>query len=293
MLLAGTGALLAVPRAVPVVDIPEPAVRPEKIAASLRADATLAREVATKADRGELDHDVRAMGDAVRAFGRAEAEGDEAAIERAHRRLAELAHTAIARSPEAVLGLRAYQTRAFLREMHGFAESGEASAELGELAGSFARSVVAVGWYDADERRLLMDDGVLAALYKKRWNEITGLAGSAFALSLDEERAVLGFLIARPAIAAPALGAGAGPEAERAAVLQREVLANQKRLEKIRELSRIDPAFPGAIAEGVVQYRLGRFEAAAMAFERHLSANPDGPWTLRARNYLKASLEAR
>ena len=63
--------------------------------------------------------------------------------------------------------------------------------------------------------------------------------------------------------------------------------------EKIRELARVDPTFPGALAEGVVLFRLGRYEAAAVAFERHLAAFPDGPWTLRARNYLKAALEAR
>lgn len=293
MLLAGTSALLAVPRAVPVVDIPEPAVRAEVIAASLRADEIRARDVAAKAARGELDHDVRALGDAVRAFGKAEISGDEAAIERAHRRLVEATQAAIARSPDAVLGLRAYQARAFVREMRAFEETGRAAQELEELAGNFARRASAVGWYDEDDRRLLASDGVLTALYKKRWNEITGLAGEAFAPSLDEQRAVLGFLIAHPGIPAAQVAGSAGPEAARAAELQREVSANLKRIEKIRELARIDPSFPGAIAEGVVLFRLGRFEAAAIAFERHLAVNPDGPWTLRARNYLKASLEAR
>ncbi|MEZ4310178.1 MAG: hypothetical protein R3F14_19220 [Polyangiaceae bacterium] len=71
------------------------------------------------------------------------------------------------------------------------------------------------------------------------------------------------------------------------------VADDQKRIEKIRELGALDPSYPAAFAEGVVLFRLGRFELAAQAFERHLAAHPDGPWTLRARNHLKASLEAR
>lgn len=293
MFLAGTAALLAVPRAVPVREIPEPAVRPDLISATLRADAGRAREIAAQATRGDLDHDVRALGDAVRAFGRAEADGDDAALERAHLRIDEQVRAALARSPDAVIALRSYQTRAFVSGMRAFEESGEASEDLDELAGNFARSAVVFRWYDADERRLLADDAVLTALYKTRWNDITGLTGAVFALTIDEQRAMLGFLIAHPAVAMPPLAEDAGPDAERARAAQEAVVADQRRLDKIRELSRLDPTYPGSLAEGVVMYRLGRFEAAAIAFERHLAASPDGPWTLRAQNYLKASLEAR
>ncbi len=274
-------------------EIPEPAVRPDALAAGLRADAARARTIAERAERGDLDYDVRALGDAVRAFGRAEAEGDDAGLERAHRRTIEAAHGAIAREPDAVLGLRAYQTRAFLAEVRAFERTGVASADLAELGGPFARSLVAYRWYDEDERRVLPDDAALRALYKKRWNELTGLTGPAFALSLDEQRALLRFLIAHPALAGAKLGPGAGAEARRTRALLDEVIANERRIEKIRELARVDPTFPGALAEGVVLFRLGRYEAAAVAFERHLAAFPDGPWTLRARNYLKAALEAR
>ena len=281
------------PRTVPVGEIPEPAVRPDFISATLRADDARAREIAARAARGELDHDVRSLGDAVRSFGRAEVDGDDVALEEAHRRVEESVRAAIGGNPDGVLALRAYQTRAFLTEMRAFEESGRGSDDLGELAGNFARSAIVFRWYDADERRLLPSDGALAALYKKRWNEITGLAGPAFALSLDEQRAMLGFLIAHPAVAMPPLADDADADAARARALQEEVAANQKRLDKIRELARVDPTYPGSIAEGVVMYRLGRFEAAAIAFERHLAASPDGPWTLRVQNYLKASLEAR
>ncbi len=291
--LAGTAALLAVPRVVPVWEIPEPNVRPEVLAAGLQVDVARARAVATRAEHGELDHDVRVLGDAVRAFGRAEAEDDEVALEQAHRRTVQASRAAIARDPEAVLGLRAFQTRAFVAEVRAFEGSGRASAELAELAGPFARSLVAYRWYDAGARRIVPDEAALRALYKKRWNDVTGLAGPAFALSIDEERALLRFLIAHPALALAKVAPDAEPEVVCARAVADEVATNQRRLDKIRELARLDATFPGALAEGVVLFRLGRFEAAAIAFERHLSAFPDGPWTLRARNYLKAALEAR
>jgi tetratricopeptide (TPR) repeat protein len=285
--------LLAVPRSVPVWEIPEPAVRPEVLAAGLQVDVALARTVATRAEHGQLEYDVRFLGDAVRAFGLAEAEDDEAALEPAHRRTLDAARAAIERDPDAVRGLRAYQTQAFLAEVRALQASGRPSVELAELAGPFARTLIAYRWYDRDTRRLLVDEAALRALYKKRWNEITGLTGPALALSLDEQRALLRFLIAHPALAFAPLAPDAGPDAARSRAFTGEVAANERRLEKIRDLARIDPSFPGALAEGVVLFRLGRFEAAAIAFERHLTAFPDGPWTLRARNYLKAALEAR
>lgn len=293
VLVAGTAALLGVPRSVPPGDIPEPVVAPAALSAALAADVARASRVAALAAQGKLEFDVRSLGDAVRAFGRAEVEEDEAALERAHRSIVDAAHRAIARDPELVLGLRAHQTRAFLREMRAFERTGQVTAELGELAGTFARSAELYGWYDRPARRLLPDEAALAAMYKKRWNEVTGLTGPAFALSLDEERALHRFLIAHPAVVLAPLPAGASAEVLRARAIDERVAADERRLEKIRELGKMDAAFPEAFAEGVVLFRLGRFEAAAVAFDRHLHASPDGPWTLRARNFLKASLEAR
>ena len=293
MLIAGTASLLAVPRVVPVDEIPPPATRPDMLEAQIRDDVGRARAVEQKAKRGELDYDVRALGEAVRAFGRAESEDDDAALGPARRQALDAARAAIARDPEAVLGLRAFQARGFVAEVRALARTGAPSKELSELAGPFARSLVAYRWYDVKTRSLSPSDAVLGALYKKRWNDVTGLAGPAFALSLDEERALLGFLIAHPAVARAPLPEDATEELIRARAISDEVAANERRLAKIRELSRVDPSYPAAIAEGVVLFRLGRVEAAAVAFERHLAASPDGPWTLRARNYLKTALEAR
>src|SRR5262249_44680786 len=146
---------------------------------------------------------------------------------------------------------------------------------------------------DRAERRLAPDDTVLAVMFKKRWNDVTGLQGTAFALTLDEQRALLRFLIAHPAVTFSPLSNGAAPESPAMSAARRRVIADEKRLEKVRELASVDPEYPAAYAEGVLLYRLGRFEASGIAFDRHLSAQPEGPLTLRARNHLKAALEAR
>jgi len=40
-----------------------------------------------------------------------------------------------------------------------------------------------------------------------------------------------------------------------------------------------------------VLYQLQRYPLAVEEFRRHLDASPDGPYTLRAQNYLRAALE--
>ena len=285
--------MLGVPRSVPPSEVPAPSVEPAALAAALATDAARARDAAAQAAKGELDYDVRALGEAVRAFGRAEVAERGADKEEAHRRATMAARSAIAHGPDAVLALRAFQARAFLREMRGFERTGEATEELSDLAGVFPRSVAAYRWYDPAARRLLPGDAALLALYKKRWNRVTGLMGEVFALSLDEERTLLGFLIEHPAVAAAPPSGRAGAATRRAQEIDLRVAVEKQRQEKIQELGRLDAAYPAAFAEGVVLFRLGQFEAAAKAFDAHLAAHPDGPWTLRARNHLKAALESR
>ena len=65
------------------------------------------------------------------------------------------------------------------------------------------------------------------------------------------------------------------------------------RLDKINKLGAIDPAYPLAYAQGVAQFRLGHFEASVEAFEAWVKEHPDGAYVLRARNYLRAALEAQ
>jgi len=64
----------------------------------------------------------------------------------------------------------------------------------------------------------------------------------------------------------------------------------QYRLKKLDELAAVDPSFPVHLARGVVLYQLQRYPLAVEAFRRHLERAPDGPFTLRAQNYLRAAL---
>jgi hypothetical protein len=59
---------------------------------------------------------------------------------------------------------------------------------------------------------------------------------------------------------------------------------------KLAEYGAIDPAYPMAIARGVAFYQRHQYAEAARSFAQWLEAHPDGPWTLRTRNYLRASI---
>jgi hypothetical protein len=283
ILLAGTGALLTVPRSVAPVELPPPFVDPSAIAATIDADEARAEQ----AEGEPLDLDVRAVGTEVRAFGRADHDEDGVALARAKQRAASAAGKAGV-TEEALLRLRAFQQRSFLREVRRWERVGEASDELIELGGGFPRMVAANGWCVGEGRCVVaMDEATRRASFKKRWNEIVGVVAPAFALTLDEQRALLAFLLARPAppqvMPAPSTPRPDDP-ASRA-------LADRFRLQKIDELAALDATYPAEFARGVVLFRLGRFPLAVEAFRRHLDRAPDGPLTLRARNHLRAALE--
>jgi hypothetical protein len=108
---------------------------------------------------------------------------------------------------------------------------------------------------------------------------VTGLSEPPFALSLDEHRAFYAFLLEHPFID--------GKENMKPAEACRA--ADQWRLRKVEELSRLDPEYPYALARGVLFYRLGRYPSAAQAFRDYLSSPIDGRYALRARNYLVAA----
>ncbi|TKD00385.1 hypothetical protein [Polyangium fumosum] len=275
--LAGTAALLAVPRSVPPDGLPLPLVEPQKLAETAANDDARARAVEAK----PLDADVRALGSLLRAFGRADARGDDALLAELRRQIGPAAARALAQGDAAVLALRAYQLRAFLREVGSFVRTGETSDELVELGGPFADVLARNGWCEGGPPCVMhMDEQALRASFKLRWNEISGLSGSALALGVDERRALFAFLLAHP----PRVSAGL--EEGRAAQDPAAFL-----LRKIDELSALDPSYPREFARGVVRYHKGEFGRAAEHFAMHLELSPDGPYTLRAQNHLRAALE--
>lgn len=280
LLLAGSTAALAIPRSVAPIDLPEPRLDPRALHRVEADDAALA----DAADRQRLDVDVLKLGTVLFAFGRADADRDDEALSRARRDVLDASLPALRVGPAPVLKLRAHHLRTFLREMAGYDATGTESDRLHEVAGGILRRFEHNGWVHAAsaERRVLPDATVLAVLFKKHWNEIVGLHGDPFDVSLAESRAFYRFLLAHPAL----------PESAGAPGLfeARAVITGQYRLKKLDELAAIDRDYPVQLARGVVYYQLGRFPLAVEAFRRHLDGSPDGPHTLRAQNYLRAAL---
>jgi len=306
--VAGISAALAVPRPVAPVEMPEPMLDPRGLDLVAEAD----RALADAADRDGLDTDVRALSEALRSYGRAEAEGERsaavtmggdppdpparplgeesAAVVSARHAAAEAAKVAAVQGMEGLARLRAYQLRSFLRELRRWERTGQDSEELVELGGPFIDSARQRGWVVGG--KLLVDEPVRAALFKKRWSELTLAHGPTFDPAPAETSAIYRFLLLHPPREAPRglarSGAAVTTGDERAAFL-----AGEYRLRKIDELRLIDPSYPTELGKGVVLYGMHRYAAAAEAFEHHLALHPDGPWAMRAQNYLHAALDAR
>ncbi|WP_437787737.1 hypothetical protein [Sorangium sp. So ce1097] len=315
MFIAGSAAILAVPRSVEPAELPLPLADARALAQARDADAARARE----AELRGLDAEVRALGSAIRAFGVVDADADptEAELVAARKRVLDAVGPALAQGDEAVLRLRAYQMSSFIREVRRFEATGEESDELRELGGNFLGLLRRSAWLGrrgerprggVEARRVAMDGAVLGVLFKKRWGAISGIQREPFAPSLDEERALFKFLLSHPVGAArgaqdlaapPAAAARVDPAGEprpsSTAAAPRGVEARRAqeryRLKKIDELAALDPSYPRHLARGVALYRLGRFAQSAEAFRSHLDQHPDGAHTLRAQNYLRAALE--
>ncbi len=274
--VAGMAAALAVPRPVAPVDIPEPFLDPIALERVARED----RALADAAERTPLDTDVRALGSALRAYNLAEVSGDPGALALERRNVAEAAALAVAQGEAAVTRLRAYQLRSFLREVRRWEETGEETDELRELGGTFISGAQKSGWIEG--RHLLPDATVRAVRFKKRWMELGMVHGRALDVTPPESIALYRFLLRSPPLE--------GDAPNKAAELRRVYQAEHYRLKKIDELHTLDPAYPVDLGRGVVLYRLHSYPMAVEAFRRHLEAHPDGPYTLRAQNYLRAAL---
>ncbi len=285
--LAGSSAAVAVPRPVVPVDVPEPMLDPRALSRAALADDALAR--AAEERRPPLDFDVRTLGSAICAYGLADAGDEDSMVVVQRQRVAEAVARARTHGDASLVMLRAFEMASFLRELRRWEAEGKESDALHEVGGGFVTMAARNHWMARDGRRLLMDDAVRRALFKKRWNELVMVSGPPFELGSEETRALLRFFIQHPprdespGAALPALGGG--PD-QRAAFA-----AEQYRLKKIDELATIDPSYPADLARGVVNFHLHRYPVATGLFRRYLEAHPDGALTLRAQNYLDAALD--
>ena len=289
--LALAGALVVIPREVEPVELPEPSVDMR----ALRAVDHLELERAHSVSSRPLDADVRALGSALRLYGRADADADADELAAARDQVVTTFRRAMAVGQDEVLRLRAVQLEQFVSAVRQWELTGVESEALSELAGPFLAAVRRSGWIVEahGRRRLELDEAALRVLFKKRWNDVTGAGSPPFDLSLDEQRAFLRFLLRHP-VEPMLLPLSAKPTQreldERRAVTREQVA--QYRLKKIDELAALDATFPAKLAKGVVEYQRGRFLLAVEAFRAHLEKAPDGPYTLRANNYLRAALDA-
>ena len=69
--------------------------------------------------------------------------------------------------------------------------------------------------------------------------------------------------------------------------------ADAWRLEKVTRLAKIDPSYPTAFAQGVLYYRMQRYEESVRAFEGWLAAHPSGALALRDEAHLRAARAAQ
>jgi hypothetical protein len=277
VVLAGIVALLAVPRSVEPHELPLPVPDVQALRRVAQTDDDAAQAIQQK----PLDADVRAVGSLLRAFGTADAARDDVMLVQLRSRISTAVLRARTQGDEQLVALRAFQMQAFLREVRYFVATGATTEDLVELGGSFAELLMRNEWCVGSRPcAMRMGEPALRALYKRRWNEISGLAGERFDLTLDEQRAFYEFLLRYP----PRQTEGhdsASPTGFDGSYFMR----------KVDELSALDPAYPRLLARGIIQFRMGDFRRAAESFSTFLDTSPDGPWAIRAQNHLRAALE--
>lgn len=287
--------LLSIPRAAVPDDIPVPAVDQKALDAIVAADK--ARAAAARVTR--LPNDVLAVGTQLRAMNKASVTNDRESTDRARAELDSAVRVVLGR-PDGIAdltALRAVQTEEFLSEVARFEEKGQTSEELDELAGAFVPRMRDAEWLDGS--RLLLDEEERRVSYKLVWTTLTALRSEGMDLALDETRVLYRLYLRhphpteaqRPGLVAQRAAARTPADCER---YQRDArrASEQWRAEKIKLLGAVDPTYPASYALGISQYRGGNYEAAIDAFRQWIDAHPDGKWTARARNYLKAALVA-
>lgn len=286
-------AALMLPHAVPPRDVPLPEVDADALAAErVRDDAR-----ALAAAETPLPPAVRAFGQAIRAFNVAEARDlPETPWEVLRSDVDRTRKEAMEGGVGPLLDLRAAQLKKFLDGLRDWRKTGEASPEFEAVAGAFLRRMKAAGW--AHERELDLGDPELRVMYKLKWNAVARFDElPGFEPSKDELRVLYAFYLTHPhapestRASIDAARKNARTQADCEALSAGEAMAGESwRLDKIDRLGRIDPSYPLEFARGVALYRAGNYEGSARAFDAWLQAHPDGPWTLRARNHLRAAL---
>lgn len=285
---------LVLPRSATPDSVPLPAVNVGALNAALHED-----QLRAEAGKRGLPDDVREFGSLIRSFNHLEVVADDATPVNAARNALDKALGAlIGKDPERLRVLRAVETESFLAEVRAFEKSGAISDELVALSGPFVTRMRAVGWCRGN--RVLLSEAERRVAYKMQWNGVAGVdRRPEFALSLDETRVLYGLYFRLPHAAEPQLrGFEAAREGAKdvaacdALTAGEELAAEAWRFERIGRFGAIDPTYPVAYAKGIAQFKMRKFQPAADSFEVFLRDHEDGPYVLKARNYLRAALSA-
>lgn len=257
-------AVLVVPRKVEPELIPPPVIdRPEQ-RRELEAEARRAERA-----RAGLPVEVRSVGEALRRLGRATWERADAApqLKAQLRRLAEVAVTR--HGSEKLLELRALQSELFARAVRTHS-GGEPALELRELGGTLLEIGLPRGWFGTGPTSA--EDPELGTLFRWYWTEAVGFGQRhPYAPTLNEWRVYYRFLLSQPV--------GEGD------VVEQDVA---RKLGYVAALAKHDQEYPVRLAHGILLYQRGAFAESAGQLHAHLQQHADGPWALRARNYLAA-----
>jgi hypothetical protein len=263
-----TFALLVLPRASRPQTLPLPQI--DRTEAQRRDERE--RERASEVERTGLPFEVRAVGEAIRHFGYSVNRGFDTAHDLEDLRERTKVVVAQGLSP-LLLGLRAVQTRYFLRALAQFERERRSNTELEELGGDFLLHARQNHWFDA-EGRFLADEATRRVLFQLHWVDLLEKRGVfPFAPTLEDWRLYYRFLLVHPEH-------DGSPEANPAGA------DDVARVRVVNALSRKDPDYPAFFAKGYLFDRLGDTEAAAMAYRAHLGQHEAGPYALLARNYL-------
>jgi hypothetical protein len=279
IVVASLSAVVVVPRPAVPDDIPYPVPNRRILSRISEIDAARARALAVE----RPSYDVRALGEAFRAYGAADADGDTDRAVHLLRAVQLSVPDALKVGEETTLGLRAYQLSLFLDALHQYESTAVEPPELRELAGGFVALAWRAGWVRKNPSglSLIMEPAVREALFRKRWNEITGLKTGVFAQPVDEVRAMYGFLLSHP------IAQSTRVAPSRSACHA----ANEYMLRKVVELGQVDPEYPAPLAQAIVLLRLDRPREAVDALAHFVETEPGGRFTLRARNTLREAQE--
>lgn len=289
---------LLLPRANPPDAVPLPAPDLRNVEWTEHTERAMAR----RAEVARLPDDARLLGQAIRDFNLASAHDDPTADWGRARRAIDGALATLLQTPngaDEVLALRAFQLERFLAEVRAFQQTGTPTTELDELGGAFVRRMRLAGW--CNDHTLALSERELRVAFKLAWNAVVQVEGRpGFDPTTDELRVLYTFYLLHPH--APE-GVRAQIDAHRktaktakdcAALDAGERLAADAwRLEKVTRLAKIDPAYPAGFAQGVLYYRMQRYEESVRAFEGWLAAHPSGALALRAEAHLRAARAAQ